>query len=278
MKLPNLLVAGAQKAGTTWLHQVLDQHPKVFMSKTKELEFFTQCTPRTRKDVKRYAKHFASAGKAPIRGESTPGYFWSKNHHQDWLYKVSRRRREHDIPNAVKKVLGPDVRIVISLRDPVERAVSAYSHHVKRGRLDWDERIISVGARYGIVHMGFYYSHLLPWLQTFDRANLHVVAFESLMQQKEEEFLRLQKFLGLKRMKLPQLGQKRVHPGPLRARRDEGVFMVRPDETERLVVTNEELRRLTELYWDEVEKLATILDENPARHWPRFQGAGASTS
>jgi hypothetical protein len=119
---------------------------------------------------------------------------------------------------------------------------------------------------------------LLPWLETFDRANLHVVAFESLMERKEDEFVRLQNFLGLTRVELPKLGQKQVHRGPLRASRDEGVFMLRPDGSETLVASNEELLQLTELYWDEVEKLATILDENPARHWPRFRDAAGSAS
>src|SRR5205823_11980303 len=68
--LPNLLIIGAAKAGTTSLHRYLDLHPSIFMSRSKELQLFNQDDWRERRDW--YRAQFPTA--APVRGESSGAY------------------------------------------------------------------------------------------------------------------------------------------------------------------------------------------------------------
>ena len=71
MTLPNFLIIGAMKAGTTSLYQYLGSHPQVFMAQPKELHFFSY---RAGEDTAWYAEHFAGAGAAIAVGEASASY------------------------------------------------------------------------------------------------------------------------------------------------------------------------------------------------------------
>src|SRR6266702_4704009 len=124
MALPDFLVIGAPKAGTTALHAALARHPALFMSAIKEPKFFlTDGPPPTRGgpgDVQTYREHvwrreeyealFAPAPAGVLRGESTPFYVY------DWAAQQRIR------------ALIPDAKLIVILRDPVERAHSNWTH------------------------------------------------------------------------------------------------------------------------------------------------------
>lgn len=128
IKLPNFLIVGATKCGTSSLHKYLDQHPQIFMSKVKEPRFISsQVTqfplngPGDHKVeswyVKRYedyVKLFEGAESYPAVGESSADTLY--------FYKGC-------IP-VIKEYLG-DPKIIIMLRNPVKRAFSAYQHLVR---------------------------------------------------------------------------------------------------------------------------------------------------
>lgn len=123
-QLPNLIIIGANKAGTTSLHEYLDQHPEIFMSDPKEPMFFAHspsskankqcsrgCLPPQRDVVdtlEKYQKLFEQGGNHKIRGESSTAYLAN--------------------PSCAKKIAGllPAVKIVAVLRNPVDRAYSNY--------------------------------------------------------------------------------------------------------------------------------------------------------
>jgi hypothetical protein len=163
-RLPNLLVIGVQKGGTTWLHNKLSQHPDIFFSKTKELAFFGQA--EAKRDLKAYAANFADAGAKRYAAEATPAYFWTFDARSKYC-GLTRRQAKVSQPQAVRNVLGPDVKLILSLRHPVHRAVSAYMHHYKQGRIEPQERLIDLGSRCGIIDMGFYEHHLRRWERVF---------------------------------------------------------------------------------------------------------------
>lgn len=132
-KLPNFLIVGAAKCGTSSLHKYLDQHPEIFMSKVKEPRFISsQVTPFPLngpgdhkveawyvKNFEDYARLFEGADGFPVVGESSA----------DTLYF-----HKGTIP-VIKKYLG-DPKIIIMLRNPVKRAFSAYQHMVRDLRED----------------------------------------------------------------------------------------------------------------------------------------------
>jgi Sulfotransferase domain len=113
--LPNLLIIGAAKCGTTSLHRYLDQHPHISMAganggSAKELRFFTD--PHWRDELDRYTRHFSPD--AAIRGEATPAYTF---------YPLHR-----GVPERIH-ALVPEVRLIYLVRDPLERIAS---HWVQR--------------------------------------------------------------------------------------------------------------------------------------------------
>ena len=113
--LPNFLVIGAMKAGTTTLHAWLDQHPDIAMSTIKETGYFV--SKRTDHDPAWYARHFDS--RAPFRGESTTSY--------------TKFPERPGVPQRIHALL-PDALLVYVLRDPIERTVSHFVHALQRGR------------------------------------------------------------------------------------------------------------------------------------------------
>ena len=78
IKHPTFLVIGAQKCGTTWLAEMVSQHPEVAVGKVKELSFFNKI-PNYRKGLKWYEDQFNVTGSTKAIGEFTPNYFWTSN-------------------------------------------------------------------------------------------------------------------------------------------------------------------------------------------------------
>ncbi|MGH7702455.1 MAG: sulfotransferase family protein, partial [Gemmatimonadales bacterium] len=114
---PNFFIVGAMRGGTTALYEYLAQHPEVFLPRVKEPHFFSQARDRFSESVHEEASYlalFAGATRGAV-GEASASYLWS--------VEAPRRIRAR-IPGA---------RIIILLRDPVERAHSHYLWEVRNG-------------------------------------------------------------------------------------------------------------------------------------------------
>jgi hypothetical protein len=199
--LPSFLILGAQKAGTTSLLAYLDEHPHVDGPVTKEIHYFDLAAHR---DVAWYRSHFPLRREGAITGESTPYYL---------LHPLVARR--------VRDAL-PDVRLIVVLRDPVERAISHHNHEVALGyeslglqealdreaeRLAGEEERLRTGERarsyahqhYGYVDRGRYAEQLERWLELFARDRLLVLLSEELFADPVAAVHETQDFLGLRR-------------------------------------------------------------------------------
>lgn len=115
---PNLFVVGVLRGGTTSLWGYLQQHPEIFMSAVKEPHFFTKAGAKL---APRYAAETAylalfTGAREGVRGEASASYFG-----------------DADSAAAIKRV-SPDAKILVILRDPVERAYSHYWHAAGNGR------------------------------------------------------------------------------------------------------------------------------------------------
>jgi hypothetical protein len=116
----NTIIAGVNKAGTTSLFVSLQTHPQVATSSVKETRYFLPARyGRPLEPASVYASYFASAADRPVRLEATPSYFYGG----DAL--IAR----------IVEVLGPDVRVVVVLREPVGRFVSFFSYQKTRLRI-----------------------------------------------------------------------------------------------------------------------------------------------
>lgn len=167
---PNLFLVGVVRGGTTSLWAYLDQHPEIFMAPVKEPHFFTQASPALAPvyDEHAYLNLFAGAQEA-VRGEASASYF-----------------ADSATPAQIKRV-SPKAKILVSLRDPVERAYSHYWQQVTFGEetrsfpeaVEEDLAGIRREGLDGYVRRGFYSEQLQLYLDTFGEY-VHVVFFEEM--------------------------------------------------------------------------------------------------
>ena len=186
MTLPNFLLIGAAKSGTTALYTSLKQHPDVFMSTPKELRYFSYTGPypegleekyihRGVTTLEEYKQHFVDIEDEKVIGEASPMY----------LYTPETAER-------IKAVI-PQVKMLAILRNPVDRAFSAYMHAIR----DWNEPSRSfrmalekeeerINAGWGILwhytQAGFYSEQLSRYYHVFNPGQIKVVLYDDLVK------------------------------------------------------------------------------------------------
>lgn len=174
---PNFLVIGALKAGTGWVHEALRRHEKVFMPKGGKPLFTDQKACDTPAAIEAYLAQFAGATDEQVWiGETTPAYFWSSR--AKCFANQPPPDHNPDIPQSVRKILGPDTRLIISLRHPVARAIAAYEHNGSRNRIRPNQQLRDVVVRMGIGDMGFYEKHLDAWEAEFAPDRITTLIYE----------------------------------------------------------------------------------------------------
>jgi hypothetical protein len=177
--LPNLVVVGGLKCGTTSLHHYLNLHPEIEMSRPKELNFFV-AELNWPLGSEWYASHFSDD--APVRGESSPHY--------------TSRPRFEGVAERMRSVLG-DVRLVYMVRDPIDRMLSHYLHNVGGG---YEHRALADALgdpRSAYVNRSLYSFQLEPYLEQFGSERIEVVAREELKGERPATMRRLFTFLGV---------------------------------------------------------------------------------
>jgi hypothetical protein len=177
--LPNLLVIGGLKCGTTSLHHYLNLHPSITMSRPKELNFFVS---QLNWDLgpEWYGEHFDPG--AAVRGETSPHY--------------TARPRLEGVAERMHELL-PHARVVYMVRDPIDRMLSHYLHNVGGG---YEER--SVDEAFGrwdtaYVDRSRYAFQLDPYLEAFGAERIRIVAREELKEDRAGTMRSLFEFCGV---------------------------------------------------------------------------------
>lgn len=217
--LPDFVIIGGQKCGTTSLFRWIGESPAVELPMRKEAHFFTS---QFELGVDWYRSRFPSHGRrrrGPITGEASTSYM----HHP-----LAAERLASVVPNA---------RLIALLRDPVERAVSGYWHEVRKGRehLDLmtaldeeDERLAGdagrvasepgyrsfAGEHYGYRTRGLYAEQLRGWLSVFPADQLLVVESGRLFASPRDELRRVCAFLGVSEEPVGDLSPRNSPPRP----------------------------------------------------------------
>jgi hypothetical protein len=288
--LPNFLVIGAAKAGTTSLWDFLKSHPEVYLpAEIKETNFFALegTRPNFRgpadaeginrgaiTDLEAYQKLFDAVSDHKAVGEVATSYLY---------YPAAPLRIKAHIP---------DVKIIAVLRNPVDRAFSSYLHTIRDGRESVhdfaaalrleDERIAANWEH--IWHykaMGFYYAQLSRYYELFDARQIKVYLFDDLVNDERAVLSDLMRFLGiddtvevrLKRLNassharvsrvnciqslvrgehLIKRAARRLLPAPWLAQ-------ARIALTRRIEVTSAVRRELIQFFRDDIEKLAGLI-------------------
>jgi len=191
---PNLFVVGASKAGTTSLYHYLNQVPEVYMSNIKEPNFFSAKTVGDKhptkpiRDKKKYLSLFDAGKNFRYRGEASPTYF-----------------SDPEAPKLIHNV-SPNSHIIISLRDPVERAYSHYLMLEEQGltNLTFIEQLklemknnLDINLPHLRLQVGFYSKWIKLYSEIFGPNQIKILIFEEFIQKPKQMMVEVLSFLDL---------------------------------------------------------------------------------
>jgi hypothetical protein len=239
---PHYVGVGAQKAGTSWWNRLIEAHPDVVNAGglTKELHFFDRAweVPFTDTDVARYQRYFP-VPEGKVAGEWTPGYlidFWT--------------------PELIARA-APDARILVLLRDPVERFRSGLTHQLATSRQPIGHRDIQ-----GAFQRGVYTPQLRRVLAAFPREQVFIGQYEACRADPVTELARTYAFLGLA-------------PHTLDADAFRGE--VNPTTRSKFELPASLEQAFLDGYARDLEGLATLLPELDLSLWPTARAAGLAS-
>lgn len=195
MCLPNFLIIGTQKAGTSWLADMLRQHPEVFMP-NHEIHYFNKDFNFS-KGIEWYKAHFSEVKHETAIGEKTPDYL-----------RTNGIGVEGHLPNVHRNVHNalPDAKLIVTLRNPVHRVISAVNHIIRSGRISpfhsIDDLLLgnksSLVEGHGVIDYGKYHRHLMSYLKYFDRSHMLILIFEEdVVQNPSKGLIKVCEFLKI---------------------------------------------------------------------------------
>lgn len=183
--LPNFLIIGAERCGTTWVHRCLDEHPEVFVPKAKELHFFNYDFDKGREF---YESYFADAAGYRMVGEISPGY----------LYKM-------EVAEHIAEYV-PDAKLIVIFRDPVERAFSAYNFFKERYKgMTFEEALDNYST---LLERGLYYQQVMHYLKYFSHDQFLFLLFDDLTNSNRDFIRRIYRFLEVDENFVPSVFDK----------------------------------------------------------------------
>jgi Sulfotransferase family len=219
-KGPDFLVIGAQRAGTTWLHRVLSQHPALWLPPVKELHYFdkldierTILSPKERRRLG--LKRLASLDPWLIS-------FWFRARSDEWyasLFRGAQARGliageitpayatlDETVLRRIKR-MNDKIKLIFVMRDPVDRAWSAVNNAAKKGvDASTVEKSIERAREWGTVARSAYADTIRRLEAVFPASQVHYCFFDDLRDQPEALTSDLLSFLGVEQflLQLPQ--------------------------------------------------------------------------
>ena len=294
MVLPNFLIIGAAKAGTTSLYAYLKQHPDIYMSEVKEPRFFapevfTNYNEVARNGARRvpftfeeYQELFAGVTDETAIGEASTEYLYFPG-----------------VPARIKQSI-PDIKLIAVLRNPVERAFSAYCYQLRDNcePLSFEEALIAEADRikqgyrpgWHYQQPGFYSQQVKRYLDTFDRSQIKIYLQDDLVKDSVKVSQDIYKFLGVDDSFVPDITRKNISGVPknkflhsiftqdnplkslvkpllpLKMRQNIYQKVRKNNLTSKPTLAGETRQQLTELYRKDIEQLQEILSVDLS-HW-----------
>jgi len=202
--LPDFMIIGAQKSGTTSLYKYLSKHPDIKPNYVvKELDFFDEDYSRGKVW---YRSNFPKRKKGKLYFEGTTHYLYNPL-----------------VPGRVKKML-PNVKFIILLRDPIDRAYSSYKHQVRAGRetLSFEEAIQAESERlkgekeklltnpdyisynynhFSYIERGKYANQINNWLEYFPKEQMLILSSKDFFKNTDNSLKQIYDFLDIRYIK-----------------------------------------------------------------------------
>lgn len=197
MKKPDFIGIGAQKCATTWLYRMLSNHPQVSLAwprerdRDKDIKFFNYFYDR---GIEWYEHHFDNC-QGDVIGEYSTTYFYNREA-PERIYKYS-----------------PNIKLIVSLRHPVERAFSNHKFEIRLGRVSGDNTIFENALENNpmYLHQSRYFEHLSQWLQYFDQNQIYVILVDDLWHDSLQVLQGLYRFLNVSGDHIPAIHNQRVN-------------------------------------------------------------------
>src|SRR4030095_14716720 len=215
------VLAGAQKIGTTALHYFLSKHPNITMGDQQEIHFFdNDALFASNVDYEELHKHYPPLAAFTIAGDCTPSYIYHEPAAERiWKY-------------------NPKIKLLILLRNPVDRAFAHWNMQRFRGRepLDFfdavrEEKTRIAGAppaearRFAYVDRGFYAKQLGRLFKFFPREQVKAVKFEDFREKQRETVVSIFSFLGLEPLRSLRSKDRNIVPYRRAMNWEEKVFL-----------------------------------------------------
>lgn len=197
MSLPNLIIAGVNKAATTSLYAYLATHPEICASPVKEVQYFLPLRyGQTIGGIENYAQHFEDCAAEKYRLEATGGYFYGG----------------YPVAQAIANTLE-NPKVILVFREPISRLFSYYKfkkstlelpekfsfeeYIVRCQAIPTEERKKRENNVFWGIEGGFYANYIDAWLETFPQENLKILFFEELKQDTPDTLIELCHWLNL---------------------------------------------------------------------------------
>ncbi|WP_035800782.1 sulfotransferase family protein [Crocosphaera chwakensis] len=193
IKLPNFLIVGIQKAGTTSVYNYLKQHPEVYLSPVKETDFLEkdweklieqghQFKPKKIVTFEQYKNLFKGVKNEIAIGEISPNYLFH--------YKTSTELIKRYVPNA---------KLIAILRNPVERAISDYLMHVREAQSNTSlkEQIQYKSDKSFVIIKGKYYQPVKHYFEHFGREQVSIFLYDDLRKNSKKFIQDIYKIIGV---------------------------------------------------------------------------------
>lgn len=197
---PEFIIIGAQKAGTTWLWNKLKRHPGTSLPYQKEIHYFGGVEKYLQGDDW-YFQHFSELDTERIIGEASTSYFYDylPYWHNDSEELVVNENLP-PIPELITKKF-PEIKVIVSLRDPVNRAISGYRHWMKKGKdspLVGLKKVVLKRPKARIIEYGYYAKYLEMWKRYVPEERLFIIIFEEdIVDRADETLEKIYRFLNL---------------------------------------------------------------------------------
>jgi|GEM_PF-4966596 len=279
--LPNFIMPGTAKAGTSFLLKYLRQHPDIYLPKSNELYFHSNLKnfngPHDRSSekkqtlsLKNYIDNFKMHTGQKVIGEFATDYLYD--------YKESIK--------SIKKILGEDVKVIIILRNPIERTFSQYKHMVSKFHESlnfWDALYAEEKRKrqkwrwtYQYIQVSMYYEQVKAYLKAFN--NVHIVIYEDLKVNPIVTINNIYRFLEVEQVHFDNITEKvnvkKVHSNKLSSQiyrylsflekklykktfLSEKIYYL---NNKNLSLIHEDKLKLYEIFKSEIEKLEQLLN------------------
>ncbi len=189
---PHFIGIGAQKAGTSWLHVCLYEHPGIYMPVSKEIHFFSKYYER---GITWYETHFRACQATQRAGEFSPTY----------LYDPDAAKRLYDY--------HPGLQLIVCLREPVARTLSAYRYAIQIGALPPTMSLNDVLKQYpAYTDHSRYAEQLKRYFRYFSRQQMLIVFYEDIAASPDTLLDTVYDFVGVHRQFRPTVLERRVNP------------------------------------------------------------------